>query len=225
MLTKKQKEVLDYIRKYALEKEYAPTLEDVRKHFKLASVSTAHFHIKKLQEMGYLQKGVNQPRSISITNTNFIESPFAGTVGYDSISLPVVGAANCGPAELVAEENIDGYLKVSRKLLPDTKGLFALRASGNSLNKSNIEGKNIEDGDFVIIDPNYRYPKDGDYVLSIIDGLANLKKFKIDKKNNQITLVSESTEDYKPIFIHEGDDYVVNGKVVGVIKKPNLSYK
>ncbi|MDD4989601.1 MAG: transcriptional repressor LexA, partial [Candidatus Pacebacteria bacterium] len=194
-ITRKQKNVFDYVRQFTEEKGYAPSLEEIRKHFKLASVSTSHHYVKKLQDAGYLEKESNQPRSINISSEDFIESPFAGMVGYDSISIPVVGSANCGPADIIAEENIEGYLKISKKLLSKRDGIFVLRASGNSMNDAKIgkEKKNIEDGDFVIIDSIDRDAKDGDYVLSIIDGKANLKKFKIDKKNNQITLISEST--------------------------------
>ena len=65
MITKKQKAVLDYIKKYQKKKTYAPSLEEIQKHFKHASVSTAHFYVKKLQEQGLLQKEDNQPRAIS----------------------------------------------------------------------------------------------------------------------------------------------------------------
>jgi len=140
------------------------------------------------------------------------------------ISLPIVGSANCGPATVFAEQNIESYLRVSEKLLKIKKreGLFVLRAEGNSLNKSDIDGKSISDGDYVIIDSKDREIEDGKYFLSILDGCANLKKVKKNKENDQIILLSESTEDVIPIYIHEDDDYLINGKVVQVIKKPKI---
>ena len=76
------------------------------------------------------------------------------------------------------------------------------------------------DYDFVIIDSLDRNAKHGDYVLSIIDGCANLKKFIIDR-NDQKMLVSESKSQkhYKPIFLHDSDDFMINGKIISVIKK------
>jgi SOS-response transcriptional repressor LexA len=87
------------------------------------------------------------------------------------------------------------------------------------MNRSLIDGKRIEDGDYVIIDGDARSPAEGDIVLSVIDGLANLKRFHLDKQNKQIALVSDSTQDFPPIYIHEDDDFFINGKVVQVIKK------
>ena len=66
MITKKQKAVLDFITKYQSKKTYAPSLEEIKKRFRLASVSTAHFHVKKLEGLGYLKKEYNKPRSIHI---------------------------------------------------------------------------------------------------------------------------------------------------------------
>lgn len=135
------------------------------------------------------------------------------------ISIPIIGSANCGPATIYADENIEGFLKISRRLITKQKGVFAIKAHGNSLNKANINGKNIESGDFVIIDSNQTAPKDGDYILSIIDNLANIKKFRIDHKNERIALISESTQSITPIFIHKEDDFKINGKVIDIVKK------
>lgn len=138
------------------------------------------------------------------------------------LSIPILGSANCGPAELFAEQNIEGYLRVSDTLLGRRKpsGLFALRAQGLSMNRANVRGKTIEDGDYLIIDSQDQTPRNGDIVVSVIDGTANIKKFVRDEENQQIALLSESTRELSPIYIHEGDDYFVNGTVVQVIKKP-----
>ncbi len=219
-ITRKQKEVLDYIAVESKKKGYSPSLEEIRKKFRFVSVSTAHYHLEKLQRAGYIKRELNQPRSMTVQPLESIESPYSSTVGLDSISLPIVGSANCGPADIFAEQNIEGYLKVSKSLLNRRDGLFVIRASGDSMNKADFFGKTIEDGDFVIIDSLSRDAKHGDYVLSIIDGCANLKKFIIDR-NGQKLLVSESKskKNYKPIFLHESDDFMINGKIISVIKK------
>jgi repressor LexA len=142
-------------------------------------------------------------------------------------SLPILGSANCGQALIFADDKIEGYLKLSRNLLKkdlinEIKELFVLKAVGNSMNRAVIDNKNIEDGDFLIINKG-SIVKSGDYVVSIIDGVANIKKFYIDKPNNQIILLSESSQDFAPIYIskEDQDSYLIGGKVVGIMKKPD----
>lgn len=135
------------------------------------------------------------------------------------VSLPIVGAASCGPATIFADENITDYLKVSKKIAPHSGKLFILRAEGDSMNRADISGKNIEDGDFVIVDAEQKSPEPGYYVVSVIDDVANIKKFVPDPKNERVVLQSKSTKEYLPIFIHKDDKFEISGRVVGVIKK------
>jgi SOS-response transcriptional repressor LexA len=136
-------------------------------------------------------------------------------------SLPIIGAANCGPAQIVAEERVEGYLKVSGKMLPRRKsGLYILVADGPSMNKAEVrDGLTIEDGDFVVVDSTYSSPRNGDIVVAVIDGLATIKHYRQDKENDRVVLEADSTEKFLPIFIHEDDDFVVSGKVIDIIKK------
>ena len=88
------------------------------------------------------------------------------------------------------------------------------------MNEAKIGGRNIEEGDFVLIDSDYKKPRSGDYVLSVIDGHANLKRFKIDRKTRQIMLVPQSSNSrHKPIFVSSEDDFMINGKIIAVLKK------
>lgn len=143
------------------------------------------------------------------------------------ISLPILGSANCGEAAFFADNHVEGYLKVSKGILGDwlgkIKNLFVLRAVGSSMNRANIGENSIEDGDYVIVDKDQITPQDGDYVVSIIDGVANIKKICVDEKNQQVILVSESNQDLSPIFIYRGDldKYLIAGKVVKVMKQPD----
>lgn len=168
-------------------------------------------HLSQLERKGFIsidkKSGKITRISNSIKSTDLL------------ISIPIVGSANCGPFAIYADQNISGYLKISKRLVPNKKGLFAIKADGNSLNKANIKGKNIETGDFVIVDSERKSPNDGDYIVSIIDGMANIKKYLLDKKNSRIALISESTQDYTPIFIHEEDNFIISGKIIDVVKK------
>jgi repressor LexA len=142
----------------------------------------------------------------------------------DVVAVPIYGSADCGEAKIFASENLDGYLRVSRSLIGKVKNIFAIRAQGPSMNRAKINGRHsVKEGDYVLIDPNNKSPENGDYVLSIIDGCANIKKFLFNKKENQIALMSESSEKIPPIYIHSDDDYMINGIVKNVIK--NSSFK
>jgi len=140
------------------------------------------------------------------------------------MTVPILGTANCGEANIFANENLEGYLKISKKFINRGKNIFAIKAHGLSMNKAKIKGFSIEDGDYVIVDGENRNPNSGDYVLSIIDEMANIKRFHIDKDKKQIALISESTEDLPPIYIHPDDKYLINGVVKYVIKKPKVSW-
>ncbi len=221
MISKKQKEIYDFIVSYAKDNGYAPSLEEIAKNFSfLAYPSSAHYHVKKLQDEGYIERESNIPRSIGIYRDKTIKTPFLKTTGLDSIRIPILGAVNAGPATIFAEENIEGYLKVSRSLLNNKNEVFALRVEGDSMNKARIDRKNIETGDFVLIDSEYKNPKNGDLVLSVIDGCANIKKFEKNDKTGEVRLVSESTNStHKPIFVSSKDDFMINGKIILVVKK------
>ena len=142
-------------------------------------------------------------------------------------SLPIMGNANCGEAACFADNRVEGYLSVTKNVLGDLIGrvndLFVVRAIGESMNKASIQGNVIEDGDYVIIDKSYSTPVEGDYVLSIINDVANIKKLVIDKENHQYILISQSNKHFAPIYIHKKDldQYFIAGKVVKIMKTPD----
>lgn len=172
-------------------------------------------HIDQLEKKGFIKidkakKEIVRRRQGAILNTQLI-------------SVPIVGVANCGPATIFANENIEGYLKISKNILNKCKNVFAIRAQGLSMNKAMIQGKTIEDGDYLIIDSDNTTPSYGDIILSVIDDMANIKKYVWDEVNNQIVLVSQSTQDIPPIYIHQDDSFMINGKVIQVIKRPKMA--
>lgn len=139
------------------------------------------------------------------------------------LSIPYMGEADCGEATRLATGEIQGYLSISTKLTrcKSAKDIFALKASGDSMNNANIDGKAINDSDYVLVKKcNASEVSDGDYAVSVIDGLANIKKFRVDRANNRIVLSSESHSSYPPIIIAADDIqyYQVTGKVVDVVK-------
>ncbi len=190
------------------------TLRDIGELIKEPLPQKVKHHLEQLEKKGFIKYDRKNKSVTRIKTNSKILSPF--------ISVPVIGSANCGPATIFANENIEGYLKISKNILSKCKNVFAIKAQGLSMNKSNINGMCIEDGDYLIIDSDYRTPRNGDVVLSVIDDMANIKRYIFDEENNQIVLVSQSTKDIPPIYIHEDDSFMVNGKVIQVIKKPKM---
>jgi repressor LexA len=193
------------------------TLRDIGKLIGEQAPQKIKHHLLQLEKNGLIKIDPKHKKIYRIKGGRLNETT-------SIIAIPLLGYADCGDAKQIAEERPEGYLKVSSKLLSKTKNIFALRAVGNSLNKARIgtKKKNIEEGDFVVIDYEDKNPKNNDYVLSIIDDMANLKKYFFDKENNQIALLSESTQDYKPIFVHPNDNYLIGGKIIQVIKQPKI---
>ena len=93
MITKRQQQVLDFITDYQKQRGYAPALDEIRKKFKLASVSTAHFHVSKLRDLGYLTKEKNRPRAIdAMEREEIVKIPIVGTIAagkpIEAIEIP-----------------------------------------------------------------------------------------------------------------------------------------
>lgn len=173
-------------------------------------------HLDQLHKKGLIR--INKDKSL-------IEPVERGQTDYTNLySVPILGAANAGPATVFAEESLQGYLKVSEQLLPPKNrgDLYAVKVTGSSMNLADVNGKHIDDGDYILVDPTNRNPPSGDYVLSVIDGAANVKK--MIKEPGRIVLMSESYEDYAPIVVHPEDvetyNYLICGTVVDVVKQP-----
>lgn len=159
-LTRRQREVYDFIREFLAERGYSPSLEEIKARFGLSSVATVHKHIQRLVEKGYLRKVWNRSRSVEP-----VEPPSSHTV-----ALPLLGTVAAGaPIEaLEVEETIE----VPRDLVPGRAPCFALRVRGDSM----IE-EQICDGDFVIVEGRPE-ASDGETVVALLGGSdATLKKF------------------------------------------------
>jgi SOS-response transcriptional repressor LexA len=180
---------------------------------------TVKFHWKKLfeaEEIPYLYNGQTLEKRSSSVNDDALPDD------AKLVAIPIFGVADCGPATQVADQQDLGTLRISSRLL-ETKNydsLYSVQASGVSMNNTSVHGRAINDGDYVIVDRNRNTPRNGDCVVAIVDGLANIKKFY--REQGRITLVSESTEQYDPIFITPEDqsDSLIGGTVIQVVPKP-----
>lgn len=169
-------------------------------------------HLSKLINDGFLYRTVRGELKVSTPENN------TGKM----LSIPILGEANCGQPLAYADDTIHGYLQLSPRLVSakKTKDLFIVKASGDSMNQANVSGKVIDDGDYVVVDSSVEIPTNGDYVVSSVEGLANIKCFRKDDAEQVIRLESQSTRSRPPIFIHTDDieSYRIHGKVVDVIK-------
>lgn len=199
MFTKRQKQILDYITKYIKKNDYAPSLEEIRKHFKLSSVATVHQHIETLRGKGYLRKIENQPRSIEI-NKKQIDS--------DLVMIPLLGAIAAGkPIEAVEDKQT---IEVPKSQLSKSGEHYALQVRGDSM----ID-EGIFDGSTVII---RKQPmvENGETAVALINGNEVTLK-KIYREKNGFRLQPANPE-MKPIFAKE---LMIQGKVVSIIRNFN----
>lgn len=185
--------------------------------------SQAKYHIDCLIERGIFIQKRNGDIALAEKGKEKMTPKSSGPLFHH---IPLRGAANCGEATIIAEDRVERHVPVSARVVGNAgRKMFAVRATGNSMNLAKVDGLTIEDGDYVLVDSGEKQPKNGDIIVSLIDGLANIKIFNRDSANEQITLISRSTEEHPPILIHEDDidSYLVAGKVKHVIKKPVIS--
>jgi len=177
-------------------------------------------HLQQLEKKGFFT--IDRDKGL-MEKTSLIPGWANGLLKTASslFSIPIVGTANCGPATIFAEENFQGFLRVSGRLLGRSTptGLYGIKTNGASMNRAEIAGKKIEDGDYVIIDSNRKDVANNDIVLAIIDNKATIKRFIDDRKNGQVILKADSSYDYDPIYLHPDDDFLISGKAVTVIKR------
>lgn len=172
------------------------------------------FHLSKLQQDGLIKLD-DENIFRKVGRNNELSSLL------DFIEIPILGEANCGPATVLNPGHSIGSLKLPRKDFKKVSGLFALVARGNSLNRASIRNKSINDGDLVIVDSENRSPiSRKDYVVSIIDGAANIKLFSHYPDLHEIVLMSESSEFIEPIYVPYTEEpyYIISGVVVDVVK-------
>ncbi len=203
MLTKRPKEVLDFIKEYSKKKGYAPSLEEIQRKLKLASVSTAHFHVTKLKEGGYLDKVGNKARAISLTSSERL------------VKIPLLGIIVAGfPIETISEKET---IAIPQSKVPKQGSLFALKVMGNSM----IE-ENINDGDIVLI-KQQSVAENGEKVVALVNNYeTTLKKFYQEKNCIRLEPANRKMDS---IIISKNTPFEIQGIVTDIIKsEENTDY-
>jgi repressor LexA len=201
-LTKRQKEIFDFIGKYAAKTGYPPTVREIGKAVGLHSSSTVHAHLANLEKIGLLRRDPSKPRAIEllIGTANKAKDAIRPPSG-----LPLVGQVAAG-APILAEENIEEYLEIP-DVIGGEDGDYILQVRGESMKNTGII-----DSDYVIVRP-ADDAADGEIVVALIGEEATVKRFFREK--DHIRLQPENDE-MEPILTTEAR---VLGKVVGVFRK------
>jgi site-specific DNA-methyltransferase (adenine-specific) len=197
MLSPRQKQIFEYIKKFLKEKDYSPSLKEIGKRFKIGK-STVHQHLEALKERGYLDKVSYQPRTIEITKNK----------KSDLVAVTLAGTIAAGePIEAVEEKET---IAVPKNKLPRGGETFALRVKGDSM-----VDEGIHDGDTILI-KKQAVAENGDKVVALLNGNeATLKTLYKEKRRIRL---QPANKNYQPIIIKNGQELAIQGILLDVIK-------
>jgi repressor LexA len=197
-LTKRQQEIFDYVKRYAREHGYPPTVRDIGKAIGLTSSSTVHAHLANLEKLGLLRRDPTKPRAIEVLADTAKAAAAAP-------GLPLVGQVAAGQPVL-AEENIEEYVAVP-PIAGGEDGHFVLRVKGDSM-----KDVGIFDGDHVVV-RQQETARNGEIVVALVDDEATVKRFF--RERDHVRLQPENAA-VEPI---RSRDAQVLGRVVGVFRR------
>jgi repressor LexA len=194
-ITKRQQEVLDFIKSYISGHHFPPTMREISEHFDI-SVKGAYDHVKALERKHYINLGSNRSRTIEVLDDDKED---------ELLAIPILGNVAAGKP-LFAEENHEGDLRLPQNLLPKGK-LFALHVRGDSMRDAGIM-----EGDLAVI-RQQEAANNGEIVVAVVDEAVTLKRFYREK--NRVKLQAENPA-YPPIFTQ---DVRLLGKLVHLIRR------
>ena len=197
-LSKRQREIFDFVKRYGEEHGYPPTVRDIGKAIGLTSSSTVHAHLANLEKLGMLRRDPTKPRAIEV----LVDRAKAAVVPS---GLPVVGQVAAGQPVL-AEENIEEYVPVP-PIAGGDEGEFVLRVKGDSM-----VGAGIFEGDYVVVRPQ-ETATDGEIVVALVEDEATVKRFF--KEEDHVRLQPEN-DTLEPILSR---NVQLLGRVVGVCRR------
>jgi len=197
-LTKRQREILDYLQDFIQQHGYAPSLEEIGRRFGLSSLATVHKHLTNLQEKGFIKRAWNRSRSVEMVPTH--------TAGR-SIDLPLLGYVAAGaPIEAISTSET---IAVPEDLV-GRRDTYVLRVRGNSM----ID-EQICDGDLVIVEDR-KTAQNGETVVALLSG-SDVTLKKLYRENGRVRL-QPANPAMQPIFV-DPEQLQVQGVVVGVMRK------
>ena len=197
-ISKKQSEILEYIKEQILEKGYPPAVREICEAVHLKSTSSVHAHLETLEKNGYIRRDPTKPRAIEICDDSF------QLVRNEMTSIPIIGTGAAGQP-ILAAENIEGYFPVPVDMVPNAE-TFILKVKGDSMINAGIFS-----GDQIFVERT-NVARNGDMVVALVDDSATVKTFY--KEQGHVRLQPEN-DTMDPIIV---DDCDILGKVFGVFR-------
>lgn len=197
-ITKKQSEILEYIKSQILNKGYPPSVRDICEAVQLKSTSSVHSHLETLEKNGYIRRDPTKPRAIEIIDDNF------NLVRREVVNVPIVGKVAAGQP-ILAVENVESYFPIPMEFMPNEQ-CFMLKVQGESMINAGIF-----DGDTLLVEQCHA-AHNGDMVVALVDDSATVKTFY--READHIRLQPEN-DTMEPILV---PDCQILGKVFGVFR-------
>ena len=197
-ISKKQEEILEYIKSELLSKGYPPAVREICEAVHLKSTSSVHSHLETLEKNGYIRRDPTKPRAIEIMDDTF------NLTRREVVNVPVIGRVAAG-ALILAEENIENYFPIPMEFMPNEK-TFLLSVKGESMINAGIL-----DGDYVLIKQQSN-AENGDMVVALVEDGATVKRF---FKEEGVYRLQPENDFMDPIIVESVE---ILGKVIGVFR-------
>ncbi|MBC5687818.1 transcriptional repressor LexA [Mediterraneibacter sp. NSJ-55] len=197
-ISKKQMEILEYIKSQILERGFPPAVREICEAVHLKSTSSVHSHLETLEKNGYIRRDPTKPRAIEILDDTF------NLTRRELVNVPIVGQVAAGEP-ILAQENIENYFPIPAEIMPNNQ-TFMLRVKGESMINAGIL-----DGDMVLVEETHT-ASNGDMVVALIEDGATVKTF---YKEEGIFRLQPENDTMEPILVKE---LMILGKVIGVFR-------
>jgi repressor LexA len=196
-LTKRQKEILDFVRDHVGQHGYAPTLQEIGSRFGLSSPATVYKHVEQLVQKGYLRKAPHQGRGIQLVDPEPVRTVEVPLLGQVAAGRPIQALADTETLNLPP-----GFV--------GRKPTYVLRARGNSM-----LDEQIRDGDLVIVEDRTT-AENGETVIALLQGeTVTLKKF---YREGPVIRLQPTNPTIEPLFVDQAD-VRIQGIVIGVMRR------
>ena len=206
VLTKRQAEILGFIKTHIQYSGFPPTISEIQGQFSFKSPNAVQEHIKALERKGQIRRNPNQWRGLELIVSNKSRNE---AVQYSTVSVPLIGRVTAG-LPILAEENFEGTISVDRSLVGRYTRLFALHVRGNSMIKAGIY-----DGDIAIAQQQSAADH-GDIIIALLGDEATVKRFYRKKK---LIILQPENDVMQPIRVNEGSDFRILGRVIATFHR------
>lgn len=197
-ITKKQEEILEFIKSQILEKGFPPAVREICEAVNLKSTSSVHSHLETLEKNGYIHRDPTKPRAIEILDDTF------NLTRRELVNVPIIGRVAAGEP-ILAQENIENYFPIPAEMMPN-KQTYILEVKGDSMINAGIFS-----GDYVLVQEQPT-ADNGDMVVALIEDGATVKTF---YREEGVIRLQPENDFMDPIIVR---DVTLLGKVIGVFR-------